>query len=206
MDLLLLPSLGFAVLAALFTFFFGVPKALTLLLVTLVIAGFVVFFDSSTMFLVFLLALIGGAGFLAVAAGLGIIAGIHLKKRRYLFAVCMFIPFPLVMWNAHSISVAEKNETKLAHDFIMKNTQLSDLIGGPVDLVPQLTIIYNDSSRARHEYTITNNPALYAILDISRAAGKLNFRLSCVTTLPRSMRLEGKDDCSQSVIPLPKDR
>jgi hypothetical protein len=139
------------------------------------------------------------------AAGLGIAAGINLKKRRFFLAACLFTPFPLFMWTTHSSSVSAKNEEKLAHEFITQNKQLADLVGGPVEVFPSSATTYNDSSRARYEYSISGKLPLYAIVDVSRVSGKSHFRLACVTTLSQGKREVGKDDCMQEAVPLPKN-
>lgn len=205
MNPLILPALAFAVLAAIFAFYFGAAKAIALLIASLILAGVLSSLISSDSLQLFLMAVSFGAIFVIAAAGLGIAAGINLKKRRFFLAACLFIPFPLFMWTTHSSSVSAKNEEKLAHDFITENKQLAELVGGSVEVFPSSATTYNDPSRARYEYSIKGKLPLYAIVDVSRISGKSHFRLACVTTLSQGKREAGKDDCLQDAVPLPKN-
>ncbi len=193
-----------ALFAAVCAFFLGVGIAVGLVLAALILAGVVSYGISPNAFQAFLMLVSFGAGVVIGSAGLGIAAGLNLRKRRFLLAALLLAPFPWFVWHTHSSGVEAEKEKQLAYDFVTRNPQLIQLVGGPVDVFPASATTYSDSSRGRYEYTLKGGKRLYAIVDVSRSSGKSHFRLACVTTLSMGAREAGKDDCLQSTVPLPK--
>ena len=99
----------------------------------------------------------------------------------------------------------KKAEEKLALDYITHNDQIIKLAGGVVETYPAASTIYpNNRNKGRYDFHISGPKDFYAIVDVDRSSGKPEFRLACVTTLSMGYREVGKDECSQSTIPLPK--
>ncbi|WP_411883343.1 hypothetical protein [Polaromonas sp. YR568] len=192
-----------ALLAAVCAFFLGLGIAVGLVVTALVIGGVVSYGMSPNAFQLFLMTVTFGAAFVVGSAGLGIAAGLNLRKRRFLLAALLLAPFPWFVWHTYSSGVEAANEQKLAYDFVTQNAQLIQLVGGPVKVYPASATTYSDSSRGRYEYSLKDKP-LYAIVDVTRSSGKSHFRLACVTTLSMGAREAGKDDCLRSTVPLPK--
>lgn len=202
----LIPWLTFAIalFGAVCAFFLGLGIAIGLLVAALVLAGVVSYGMSANAFQLFLMTVSFGAAFVLGSAGLGIAAGLNLRKRRFVLAALLLAPFPWFVWHTHSSAVEAAHEQQLAYDFVTRNPQLIQLVGGPVDVFPASATTYSDSSRGRYEYSLKGDKRLYAIVDVTRSSGKSHFRLACVTTLSMGAREAGKDDCLQSTVPLPK--
>ncbi|WP_411881896.1 hypothetical protein [Polaromonas sp. YR568] len=197
-------TVALALFAAACAFFLGPGIAAGAVFAALVIAGAVSYGMSPNAFQLFLMTVSFGAAFVIGSAGLGIAAGLNLRKRRFILAALLLAPFPWFVWHTHSSGVEAANEKQLAYDFVTRNPQLIQLVGGPVKVYPASATTYSDSSRGRYEYSLMGGKPLYAIVDVSRSSGKSNFRLACVTTLSMGAREAGKDDCLQSTVPLPK--
>jgi hypothetical protein len=98
----------------------------------------------------------------------------------------------------------KKEEEQLALEYITHNEQVIKLAGGAVNTYPVSSTTYsNDRNKGRYEFSIIGTK-FYAIVDVNRSSGKSVFTLACVTAISMGYREAGKDDCSQSTIPLPK--
>jgi hypothetical protein len=137
------------------------------------------------------------------ASGLGIAAGLSLRKRKFSLAALIFVPFVYFIWHTQSNEAQRENEKELALDYITHNAQMNALLGSPVKTSISSPTEYNDRSRGRYEFHIQGSTPLYALVDVHRSSGKPEFRLACVTTLSIGQRQAGKDDCQQATVALP---
>lgn len=195
-----------ALVALFFALFFGAKKGSISLLLMLLVAAIV----ASTMSADWLMMVSYGLAFgFPVVAGsifLGVTSGVALRKKNYLLSILCLLPFVYFIWNTNAQEGREANEKSLAHEFVTSNTQLILLLGGRVKTSEVSSTVYSDKSRGKYEFSIQTysqqNRPLYAILEVSRGSGKLEFKLACVTSKYMGQREAGKGACDDGVIAL----
>jgi hypothetical protein len=87
-------------------------------------------------------------------------------------------------------------EQRLAQEFVKNNPAVIQAAGGKLDVLPANKTLL-DGQPIRYEFSISFNPMLYAIVNVSRSSGTPVFTLSCITQLSIGHRDSSKGPCEQ---------
>ena len=195
-------ALALAAGSALLSFFLSLRLTIALLVTGLIVAGTATSFVSSVAFETFLMVVAFGFPVIAGSTALGVAAGMQLRKKRRLAGILLLLPFPFFVCKTYYDAIKADKEFALAFDFVSRNSQLTQLVGGQVEVYSSMRTTYNDQRRGRYEYLLKGRP-LFAIVDVIRTGDKPEFILACVTTLAPGQRHPPKDVCQESIVELP---
>jgi hypothetical protein len=194
-------SLACGLVSALLACFLPVGYVVGILVMTAVGIGIVAAFAApDTSFALFSL-LVFGLPYCAAASTLGILAGICMRRRRFLYAGLLLVPLPLFLGVVYYGEHREANEKEQGLALITHDEQLQRFVGGPVKAVLSSTTRTRDARR--YEYHLVGHPSTYAIVEVTGGWGRSRMRLACVTTLDVTKRVRRKHPCEQSRVELP---
>ena len=130
----------------------------------------------------------------------GGVSGGHSRKRgiasaSFALMVLVAVGVAGLYWmNQKTQKQDLKNERFLAQEFVRKNPAVIQAVGEKFEVYPAVVV---GQVPIRYEFSVRSDATVYAIVDVSRKSGRLEFSLACITPTSIGYRDSSKHPCAQ---------